>query len=88
MSDWVACGQPHAGFWELTWREVDAVLRGALRRAERAHNARAWAAWHSAALTRVRKFPPLEKLMVGQAPARRQSPREIQAAVEMWMAKG
>lgn len=50
-------------FWSLTPREIKAHMDGAMNRLKAEHQGRAWLAWHTAALGRVKKMPKLEKLI-------------------------
>jgi len=54
-------------------------LEAARERIEFEHNARAWAAWHTAALQRSRKMVPLKQLLVGDVRRERQTPEEKRA---------
>lgn len=74
-------GQDASLFWRLTYREIDTILRGEMRRLRREHNNAAWLAWHTAYLTayapsKARKFPKLEKLL-WKEPPKRQSIAEM-----------
>lgn len=62
-------------------REVNA----ALVRHRNEHNARAWLAWHVAALYRAKKMPPLKKLMA-QEKRRRQTWQEQLQIAQLWQA--
>jgi hypothetical protein len=53
-------------FWSLTPREVTARIEGATRALARDQSNLAWLAWHSAALSRAKKLPALEKLLPKQ----------------------
>lgn len=62
------------------------ILDGVSRKSSREHNQRAWIAWHIAALSRVRKFPKLETLLVKDRAAarrRRQTPDQMLAIAKM-----
>lgn len=48
---------------------------------EREHHARAWLAWHIAALPRLKKFPTLEAVMGVKRQVRVQSPEELAANI-------
>jgi len=65
---------------------LHAHFEGATQRFEREHDARAWLAWHVAALYRMppRKFPKLKTLL---APKRRrtQSWQEQCAVMDAWV---
>jgi hypothetical protein len=55
---------------------------------EREQQGRAWLAWHTAALPREKKFPPLEKLMGVKRKAKRQTVSEMDAIFKAWAARG
>jgi hypothetical protein len=67
----VEAGQSPSQFWDLTLREVVVVLRGAGERSRKAHNDRAWLAWHIAHLPKLKRLPKLASLMIGRVRARR-----------------
>ena len=50
-------------FWELTPREVHALIEADNWRREQAQRGRAWLAWHIGALQRTKTFPSLARLM-------------------------
>ena len=50
-------------------REIGAVAK----RLRNEHNARAWLAWHIAALQRQKKLPPLKNLQMRERPRKQQS---------------
>jgi len=74
-------------FWRSTPREVLAFLEGVQLRLEREHQARAWLAWHIAALPRAKRLPKLEDLLGKreQAVKRPKSSAEIEALVRRWL---
>lgn len=55
-----------AEFWELTPAETFVVLEAWGWRVEQEQKGRAWLAWHIAALQRMKRLPPLSRL-VGRA---------------------
>jgi hypothetical protein len=55
---------------------------------EREQQARAWLAWHTAALPRMDKFPSLEKVMGVKRQARRQTASEMEGLFAAWAARG
>jgi hypothetical protein len=69
-------------------REIGVILDGVAQRLKREHNDRAWAAWHTAALHRQKKMPPLNTLTHAASPRRRrrQSWQEQLAMAEAWTA--
>lgn len=82
LRQFVSAGFSPDSFWQLTPREYATIMAGARERFDMEHRARAWLAWHIAALPRTKRFPDLEDLMPTQA----QSPREIRMAIAMWKA--
>lgn len=77
----MAAGLSPETFWKITPRELKAHLDGASKRMTREHDARAWLAWHTAALPLAKKFPPLKDLQIGKpAASRRQTWQEQFAA--------
>jgi hypothetical protein len=53
----------------------------------REHNERAWAAWHVAALSRAKKIPKLETLLIKDGPAKAaRSTQDMGAVLDMWRA--
>jgi len=69
----------------VTPRELAREISAAIRRHANEHNARAWLAWHVAALQRSKKMPPLKRLMA-QEKRRRQTWQEQLKMVELWQA--
>lgn len=51
-------------FWRKTPREVSLIVEGRSRFLEREHNDRAWLAWHIAALSRIKRMPKLDRMML------------------------
>jgi hypothetical protein len=47
----------------MTPRETAAALEAAAWRTDQAQRARAWLAWHVAALSRAKRMPPLSRLL-------------------------
>lgn len=64
------------------------MFKGAASRLGREQQARAWLAWHTAVLTRLKKFPTLDDLMGVKRKARRQTVSEMDAIFRAWAAKG
>lgn len=56
-------------FWSLTPRETWMMMEAQAWRAEQEQRGRAWLAWHTAALARMKRLPPLARLL-GQPEAR------------------
>lgn len=80
---WVAAGFDPARFWEISLREADREMRGAVRRQEREANERMSLAWHVVALDRTKTLPKLETLMIRQGvPRQRKSPEELLLAMK------
>jgi hypothetical protein len=50
-------------YWDMTPREVYAAIRSANWRIKYEHDERAWQAWHTAALMRQKRLPPLKQLI-------------------------
>lgn len=73
----------HAGigilvFWEMTPCETTQEIKAANWRLEQGQRARAWLAWHTAALSRAKKMPPLARL-VNPPEAKTLRPDELEA---------
>lgn len=64
------------------------VFAGAADRFAREQQGRAWAAWHTAALPRVKHFPTLESLMGIKRKVKRQTVSEMDAIFKAWAARG
>lgn len=68
-----------AAFWDHTFETMAICFEGKGLAFEREHNDRAWLAWHSAALSRIKDFPKLEKLQ-----HRTPKPKREMTPDEMW----
>lgn len=80
---WVSAGLDPARFWEITLREADREMRGAVRRQEREANERMSLAWHMVALDRTKTLPKLDTLMIRSSTAsRKKSPEELLLAMK------
>lgn len=80
---WVAAGFDPARFWEITLREADREMRGAMRRQEREANERMSLAWHTVALDRTKTLPKLDTLMIRSGTrGRKKSPEEMLLAMK------
>lgn len=82
-------GLDPAQFWRATFREVAACIEERGEADRLAHNDRAWAAWHIAALSRMKKLPKLAELLMKPRkaqPVRRQTAEEQMAVMRQWMA--
>jgi hypothetical protein len=91
LAAWRAAGQSPSHFWDLTLREISAILDGAAEQERRAHNDRAWLAWNIAALSRVHRLPKLSTLTVSRQkskprPRPRQTVEEQMAIARQWTA--
>ena len=79
-----------AEFWRSTPYLTRLFVEAAAERERRAYGRVMFAAWYAGAFFRVRRMPPLRKVMrpfEGRgAPARRMSPEEMLAIVEGWNA--
>jgi len=64
------------------------VFAGAAERLKQEQQGRAWLAWHTAALPRLKKFPTLESLTGSKRQARRQTASEMDAIFKAWAARG
>jgi len=64
------------------------VFAGASDGFTRQQRGRAWQAWHTAALPRLKTFPTLESLMGIKRQAHRQTVSEMEAIFKAWAAKG
>jgi hypothetical protein len=66
----------------MTPRQLERCFRAQADIFDREHKARAWLAWHVAALMRVKKLPRLERI-AGRSPTRPQTPDEMLAIIKM-----
>ncbi len=57
------------------------------KRFEREHNARAWLAWHIAAMQRMKKLPNFKNLMLKNTSKPRQTWRQQLVIMSDWAAK-
>jgi hypothetical protein len=74
-------------FWDITPRELKLLSEATARRFEREHNARAWLAWHIAALQRMKKLPDLKRMTMKNTSRPRQTWRQQLAIMTEWAAK-
>lgn len=80
LRGWVAVGHDVAAFWGLSLWEYHAAMSGARDRLKSEIEARAWLAWHVAALQREDKLPDFDGFVGGRkAKIKRQDPDELQA---------
>ncbi len=70
-------------FWHITPREMAREIKGKVAFFARQHAENAWLAWHVAALSRMKRLPPLSKL-TGLKPAAspKQSPDVLFAGMK------
>jgi len=81
---WVEAGRDDSHFWGLTYREIDAILEGNAARLRNEHNQRAWLAWHSGTLGRLKKIPRLDTLLIRDRP-KAQSIEQMRATARAWV---
>lgn len=62
MIEWIAAGFSEDAFWSKTPRQIWVHHEAHKLRIEREHRARAWLAWHTAAIARMKHLPKLEDL--------------------------
>lgn len=63
FENYIAAGFDPDGFWRITPREFTHRISGANERRRFDQDARAWLAWHTAALVRVEEMPDLSELL-------------------------
>lgn len=64
-------------FWTKTPRYVSLIFEGKAAQFRREHNERAWLAWHTAGLPRMKKFPDLKKMLAREV-------RKPQTSEQQW----
>jgi hypothetical protein len=64
------------------------VFAGAAERLKQQQQGRAWVAWHTAALPRLKTFPTLESLIGIKRKVRRQTVSEMEAIFKAWAERG
>lgn len=75
-------------FWDQTPATLAAILEGRQRAMRHEQEGRAWLAWHTAALWRIKKLPKLRELMPQPEKRKaRQSWEEQLAIVRAWTAR-
>jgi len=72
----------------VTPRVMALVFAGASDRIASEQQGRAWQAWHTAALPRLKTFPTLESLMGMKRQAQRQTVSEMEAIFKAWAQRG
>lgn len=70
-------GYDHEDFWDQTPHTLSLTWEAFNDRRAMEHNDRAWSAWHTAGLQRVKKFPPLQSLL-----AKRQTSQTMEDQLE------
>ncbi|WP_051057052.1 hypothetical protein [Bradyrhizobium yuanmingense] len=78
----MACGLDPDAFWSKTPRQVSLIFAGKQAQFTREHNERAWLAYHTAALPRMKKFPKLRTLLARDR--KPQSPDQMLAIAKQW----
>lgn len=80
---WVAAGFYPARFWDISLREADREMRGAVNRQKWEANERMSLAWHIVALDRTKTLPKLDTLMIRRNEVRgKKSPEEMLLAMK------
>lgn len=59
-------GYDHDSFWDQTPRTLSLTFEAFNEMQVRAHNERAWLAWHTAALSRAKSIGPLSRMLVSK----------------------
>ncbi|MGL5934595.1 MAG: hypothetical protein ACRCZI_03115 [Cetobacterium sp.] len=86
LKSWTEADLDPAYFWQVTPREMQAILDGAAGRIRREEELSAWLAWHTAALGRVKKMPRLMD-MLPRKPKPSQTIEEQIAIAKAWDAR-
>jgi len=68
LESYISAGFDPDLFWALTPRLYVTHMQGARMRFEREHNERAWVAWHTAYLPKLKKPVGLQELLIGYTP--------------------
>lgn len=74
-------GVPPWRFWDLTYRELTACLRGSAEIARDAHKLHLFGAYQGVMLTRQKRPPPLADLLRKLDPRKIMSPKALRAAI-------
>jgi hypothetical protein len=94
MVEALKCGVSVQAFWGMTPRETAAVIEAAAWRFDQEQRGRAWLAWHVAVLSRMKKIPPLQKLLANpkakalsgeELEKRRQEFGEMKEKAKKWL---
>lgn len=87
-------GQDPAHFWNLTLREIELIIRGAVANQRKRQNELLTAAWFMARLsayapTKAKDFIKLEKILLRDGPQQTAKPdwRDVFAKVRAWGSK-
>ena len=90
-AEYIGAGLPPERFWDITPRLYITEMQGARKLLERQQSERIETAWITAALTRAKKMPPLDRMLRRKAKAKPQSPEQQQVMCEVlaaaWGAK-
>ena len=79
-------GCERSEFWSLTPREIGQAFEARTRKLTTEHNERAWLAWHIAGLSRAKRLPNLQKMMIKSKQPRRIQPWQEQMQImDMWV---
>jgi hypothetical protein len=77
-------GYDHDTFWDQTPRTLSLTWQAVNELQIQQHNERAWQAWHTAGLTRARKFPQLQSLLA-KSQTRQQSMEDQIEGLKAWV---
>jgi len=80
----VAAGGDPGAFWGLSPRELAMQMDGLRRRAEIAHEGRAWLAWHTAAIPMMKHPPKRPADLLPRRKAAVQTAEQMRAALLAW----
>jgi hypothetical protein len=84
IQGWIEIGQPYDLFWELSFREIDHVTKGAVAARRNDYKLELFGAWHVVALTRSGKRMPSLKRLLGEAEEKKpQSWQDMLAVAKM-----
>lgn len=76
--EFIAAGYDPAAFWHLTPRQIARYMKAARIKTERQYVLAMSAAWHTAALGRIKRMPKFEKFVSPKKQAAPQSSKSIQ----------
>lgn len=83
---WLSFGYSHESFWDQTDRTLLLTIKAQDEKSQREHNRMAWAVWHTVALGRMKKLPPLSRLLYRAKKAVSQTIEQQIAMARMWTA--